>query len=215
MTYPPMEVIEPNLNIQWSVTPLFCKPICIAYVDNILENDLKDILTKTDWISDTENTGSNGAYSNNRNVLDNHINIKQNLEVICNSAINGVLGYGTNLKITTSWFTKTELGGSCLEHIHCNSWYSGVLYFDDYDTNSAPLTFIKDFPAIFVNPSNPNFLNSSSLTIKPESGMIILFPSEVRHKVLNHSSSISRYSLAFNIMPIGLVGVGDSTYYYN
>lgn len=215
MSYPPMSVVEPNLNLEWSVTPLFCKPLCATEVDTSLCNKLKDILNETkDWISDTTNTGEGGAYSNNRNILDQYEEVKHTLEMVVSSSINGVLGYGTDLRITTSWFTKTEQGGTCVEHNHCNSWYSGVFYFDEYDNDVAPITFAQDFPAIFVDPANPNFLNSSSLTVKPHSGMMLLFSSDIRHKVLKHGSSTVRYSLAFNVMPRGTVGIGDSTYHY-
>lgn len=215
MSYPPMTVVEPNLNLEWSVTPLFCKPLCVTSVDNDLCDSLKNILEKTDkWISDTTNTGKGGGYSENRNILNEYEDVKYVLENICNSSINGVLGYGTDLQITTSWFTKTDEGGTCVEHIHCNSWYSGVVYFDEYGNDSSPIAFVRDFPPIFVDPVNPNFLNSNSLTIKPQHGMIILFPSDLRHKVLEHGSPSSRFALAFNVMPRGITGVGDSTYNY-
>ena len=40
--------------------------------------------------------------------------------------------------------------------------------------------------------------------------MLILFPSYVYHEVALHREDIDRHSLAFNIVPTGLYGNGDS-----
>ena len=39
---------------------------------------------------------------------------------------------------------------------------------------------------------------------------MILFPSEVHHKILKNNSNIVRHSLAFNFLPIGKIGDGDN-----
>ena len=36
--------------------------------------------------------------------------------------------------------------------------------------------------------------------------MIIIFPSDVYHKILPHTSKETRYSLAMNYMPVGKIG---------
>ena len=40
----------------------------------------------------------------------------------------------------------------------------------------------------------------------------MFFPSHLKHYVTTHNNSKTRYSLAFNIVPIGLYGDRDSTY---
>ena len=42
--------------------------------------------------------------------------------------------------------------------------------------------------------------------------MLVLFPSYLNHKILEHKSEFPRYSLAFNIVPIGEYVDEDSTY---
>ena len=44
--------------------------------------------------------------------------------------------------------------------------------------------------------------------------MIIFFPSYMCHKVCEHKDDTLRHSLAFNIMPTGIVGEGDSMFVY-
>jgi hypothetical protein len=38
----------------------------------------------------------------------------------------------------------------------------------------------------------------------------MLFPAEMHHRVHKNESDITRYSLAFNIVPVGLLGDNDS-----
>ena len=42
--------------------------------------------------------------------------------------------------------------------------------------------------------------------------MVIFFPSYLEHSILNNTSKKPRHSLAFNLIPFGKYGVGDSTY---
>ena len=59
---------------------------------------------------------------------------------------------------------------------------------------------------------------SSCLSIERETGMyphknqLILFPSYLKHRICEQKSDKTRYSLAFNIVPIGGYGYGDSQY---
>lgn len=198
----------------WSVSPSFSSPVSTTTVELNLCENIKTICENQIWIEDTEDTGTKGFYSENRNVLDNHLKIKQELESICFDYIDQALGYDTNIKITTSWFTKTSPGGYCVEHCHCNSWFSSVLYFDEYTTESSGLLFVSNPPPILVNPKRMNVLNSNTLTIFPEKGKLVIFPSSMRHRVLKHNGSEFRYSLSFNIMPKGIVGIGDSSFVY-
>ena len=48
--------------------------------------------------------------------------------------------------------------------------------------------------------------------ITPHKNGLVLFPSYLKHKILKHDSDIPRYSLAFNIVPVGHYGTGDAQY---
>ena len=51
-----------------------------------------------------------------------------------------------------------------------------------------------------------NLYNSKEWIYKPQNGLLLLFPSELYHKVKENKSKHLRHSLAFNVMPTGLLG---------
>ena len=59
-----------------------------------------------------------------------------------------------------------------------------------------------------------NIFNSKSWQWTPKKGMLIFFPSSVYHRILRNESSKTRYSIAFNFMPLGVIGDGDSQFIY-
>ena len=92
-----------------------------------------------------------------------------------------------------------------------------MYYFDDYEENSGnicflnPLTRFNNF-LIVPDKSDYNIHNSNDWNIKPEKNMVLFFPSYLEHAILDNRSKKSRHSLAFNIVPMGKYGNGDSTY---
>ncbi len=125
------------------------------------------------------------------------------------------LYFNNDFKISTSWFTTIEKGEIGHYHIHKNCFYSGVYYYDEYTENSGqlefenPLTYINDFHLV---PDKHTPTNSDSISISIKNKMIIFFPSYLRHRISRHNGDKTRKSLAFNIIPVGEYGQGDSTY---
>ena len=120
----------------------------------------------------------------------------------------------TEFKISTSWISKTPPGGFSNFHTHANSFMSGILYFDEYDDNSGPLELASfNFPenSFQLVPTEFNEYNSQEYTIYPSKNLLILFPSYLYHRIGTNNSSETRYSLAFNIVPSGTIGMHDST----
>jgi uncharacterized protein (TIGR02466 family) len=89
--------------------------------------------------------------------------------------------------------------------------FSGVLYLQTGE-NTGQISFTnyenKRFNLI---PTKWDDVNCSEFRIVPKNGRLIIFPSEVYHKILQNNSDIKRYSLAFNFIPIGEIGADDST----
>ena len=114
-----------------------------------------------------------------------------------------------NYKIFSSWLTKAEPETSSDSHRHSNSWLSGV-YYPKGDPGFS-ITFFHDNTSPFFNtPKKYNIYNSSDWTIFPEDNYLILFFSQLRHKIMPNKSSKDRFSLAFNILPKGQFGGEDS-----
>ena len=62
---------------------------------------------------------------------------------------------------------------------------------------------------------NQSIYNSKSFTIVPEQNELILFFSNLRHEIKTNLSDKDRYSLAFNCLPLGGFGEGDSYSEFN
>ena len=54
-----------------------------------------------------------------------------------------------------------------------------------------------------------NLYNSTEWGVKPVDGLLVIFPSEVYHKITENKSDTTRHSLAFNLVPTGLIGNPD------
>ena len=101
-----------------------------------------------------------------------------------------------------------------LNSIIIKIFYSGVYYFDEtYDENIGNLCFenpVNDFTSFYVNFTSFNHLNALNVSIIPEPKKLILFPSYIRHAIEMNLSKKIRKSLAFNFVPVGDYGIGDS-----
>ena len=148
----------------------------------------------------------------NVHVLNNYKSIKKEFEKEVNIFLQEIMQFQCNSKITTSWITKTNSDSALFTHDHKNSWYSGCFYLQD---NSKIKFFNKHLGQIWVKPKLDHELFSQGCVYTLEEGTLIMFPSEIPHTVIpNQNSQETRYSLAFNVMPVGEVGEEDSTYVY-
>ena len=127
------------------------------------------------------------------------------------SKVMSELGF-VKYNIFTSWMTKTAIGyRHGLDHMHCNSFYSGILYLTD---NASPIIFRHPMPwrwSSGLDDKNDGMVKSNQFIMLPKKGDIVLFPSFVHHLIMPHKDPLVRYSIAFNIHPIGQYGARDST----
>jgi uncharacterized protein (TIGR02466 family) len=121
------------------------------------------------------------------------------LEVI--NPINKIKPY-----ITQSWLNWTTNNQFHHMHSHPNSVVSGVLYIDA-DPNCDKITFYNSkYTQIDFKIKEANLFNSGSWFFPVYSGMLIMFPSHLTHKVEVKESNNLRKSLAFNIFIKGTIG---------
>lgn len=200
------------------IYPLFASNLIrVTFEDKKALNILKKIHNKYEYV-DSKQEGSNGVFATaNKFVLENYPEIKQSLVEEFKKINETIFKYDCEFFITTSWITKATKNTYSQIHSHRNSFYSGVLYFGEYPKNNkhAPIQFyspIDDFRSHYVMAKEWNIANCSNWDIYPNENMLLFFPSYLKHRIAKHNDEKPRYSLAFNIVPIGSYGTGDSFY---
>ena len=188
-------------------------PLFASYVSTLTVNEDTSQLKyhNESW----KGTGGDGTSlgSVNLRVLEKYPKIKKILLDKFLKIAKEEYEYVDDFAITTSWFTKTEKGEASGLHLHKNSFYSGIYYFDEYSSQSAPIRFespIFTLTDFYVKPKNWQIKNRHNWRIYPEKNLLILFPSYLKHTIMKSEDDAPRYSLAFNIIPLGVYGDGDS-----
>jgi uncharacterized protein (TIGR02466 family) len=197
-----------------TIYPLFSKPIYTKIIDTDGE-EIVSIIKKYEF-SNVFSTGWGNkgmkrylsSASSNKNVLkDEKLRfVKDKLVEEFDLFSSDVMKYTNEFEIITSWFTRCEEGQSSGIHNHNNCLLSGVLYLQT-DENSGNIKFQNfDNRRYQMKIEEYNVFNSIEFKLKPEDGLLIFFPSEMWHKIEESKSHNTRYSLAFNLLPVGLVG---------
>lgn len=113
-----------------------------------------------------------------------------------------------NLKLDISdiWVVKSIFGQSSDIHTHALSVFSGVYYLQDCERSETQFYFHDLFHKAWYDLlgnhlKKENFIYKS----KPKKGKLIVWPSNISHKVLPHSGKDTRYSVAFNTFFDGVI----------
>ena len=189
-----------------------------------LDEDTSELRQCTDYVLNTnqvdvdeykifEKSGLKETIDFEFRVLEQFPKMKQMFTHISNRLIKEGLNYDNKLEISSSWFTKTHKGEQSPMHDHKNCVFSAVYYYGDYDDQVGNLIFknpIVNLTSYRLNVGKSNKFNTYDIEITPQSGSLLIFPSYVSHKIDVHKSDIPRLSLAFNMVPVGQYGIGDS-----
>ena len=197
------------------VFPLFASPVCKMMVEENI-NELMKYVNEESYSVEYNHSSRRSQGSNDKRVLEKYSRIKKLILKYFHKFSSEFLRYDGNFNITTSWFTKSQKNSSSQFHLHKNSFYSGVLYFGEYDDNNGgqlqfnnPLIPFSDYRII---PKSYFIGNCGEYSISPAKNLLVLFPSYLSHRITHYKGNNIRYSLAFNISPIGKYGGGDSSY---
>jgi len=150
----------------------------------------------------------------NLNILKKYENLNKEINKAVDAFLKEILMVkNINYRIFTSWLTKTKPNGFSNPHLHSNSWLSGV-YYPKGDPGFT-IKFFNDTVSQFATPPTEyNIFNSKSWIVTTEDNLLILFFSQLRHQIMPNRSPRDRFSLAFNILPKGKFGSGDSTFIF-
>jgi uncharacterized protein (TIGR02466 family) len=138
-------------------------------------------------------------------LLDKFPDLKSHV-INCTKEIFNKNTYTNNFKICNSWATKTLSGGFSSKHNHSHSFFSGVFY----PMSGCRIRFFKpNMPTFWSlkveNYNEYNMLTCVSEEMKP--GTLIIFSSHIEHQIMKNDKDYDRYSIAFNIVPTGQLGV--------
>lgn len=144
-------------------------------------------------------------------ILDNKslTSLKKQILDCCDHFINNKFKYDVKCKIVDSWATQCESGGVTDRHNHANSWISGVFY---PDLGESKIKFFKNFYTDFFNVTTKEFnvYNAESMVFSFKKNTLLLWKSYIQHESVAFIGEGKRYSIAFNIMPVGTIGMSTS-----
>jgi tetratricopeptide (TPR) repeat protein len=96
-----------------------------------------------------------------------------------------------------SWSVRLHSGGYHTSHVHPRGWISSACYIqlpDDMPLDEGALSFGK--PGLLTSPAL-----DAEFSVRPEVGMLVLFPSYCWHGTLPFQSSQPRLTVAFDAVP--------------
>ena len=178
-------------------------------IDNLRGEEYIRTPADNGWITKKQDFHNDNKYADLFSAIDFHVNyfakqilkIKDDIDLVCMS----------------SWVTMNSGSDYAQDHIHASSMISGVLYLDA-PPGSAPINFHGDLykkntfgTFLPIEYSEQNQFNSNNYRVDVESGIIVLFPSNLRHSVRpNSDSSIKRYAMSFDYIPVGVLNAGST-----
>ena len=99
------------------------------------------------------------------------------------------------------WININPPGAYHTLHNHQDGMLSGVFYIDVPEENQGDLQFYRGDDAQYYIPDNLNqykTITSTMATYPPKPGMLVVFPSWVKHAVKQNRSKTNRIALSFN-----------------
>jgi uncharacterized protein (TIGR02466 family) len=101
-----------------------------------------------------------------------------------------------------SWINLHERGGFNFLHVHEGSYLSGCLYLS-VPPGSGNLIFRDPRPGVLHGYLKGAVANGyRDMSLRPENGLLVLFPSWLEHFVEPHGSDAPRITIAFNAVAI-------------
>ncbi len=109
----------------------------------------------------------------------------------------------------TMWANINGPGNANQAHCHPGAFWSGVYYVDTGGAESGEL-LLEDprYPMAYMGVPNLVLKDvtgspmQSQTVVSPEAGMLVLFPSWLRHSVRPHRGNTDRVSVALNLTPV-------------
>jgi uncharacterized protein (TIGR02466 family) len=103
---------------------------------------------------------------------------------------------GMEVLLKECWFNIGEAGAWNMPHTH-PAWWSGVVYISgDFTVEGGEIMFFNPVPRS-IQGGYPDHV-----MLRPEAGMMLLFPGHLSHMVTPYAGTGPRISVSFNIDPL-------------
>ena len=186
----------------------FSTPIWTSKIDNYEEVNLEMI----DYITDLQTNNPEGIIKSNfKGWHSKDFDMKEEqpkkfIEAIKKNINTALTDMNWDLerqavKIKSLWAIINEKDAWNQKHHHSNSDLSAAYYVAAHE-NCGDIVFYDPRPAPVHNhpiSKSPNKLNATVNSIKPEPGMLVLFPSYLEHSVNPNLSDKKRIVISFNL----------------
>lgn len=190
-----------------AITKIFPTPIYTSEPYTLTEDEI--IAAKKHFENVSKNANKN-LTTNNKLVLEgvDFVNLKKFIKECIDEYFYNILQVkkDINIYITQSWLNFNTKGTSHHTHFHSNSVISGVFYFTDDNVPIEFETSYLKFGNISLNYEGFNDVNYETFNFSTGKGILILFPSTLKHSVKENDSENTRISLSLNTFVSGKLG---------
>jgi len=186
-------------------------PIPMYEAEIPIREKWKVLIKSTEYVRTHVN---NSDISIDRYLLNSMPELKTEIENHCENYVRKYLTVKDNAQfyLQNSWCNIHKPGEESQIHYHGGSLLSGV-YYPIFPENSGDISFYRavSYTNLFhstirVEFDENNNVNAETYTIRLKEGSIVIFPSQLEHKVQKNNSDQNRYSLAFNFFVKGKFG---------
>jgi uncharacterized protein (TIGR02466 family) len=135
-------------------------------------------------------------------LKENFLNIKNLCEQVemCSESISKIWDINCLNTIENFWININKYKDFNTSHLHPGSIFSAVYYVLS-DENSGKIIFERpDIQESYIKSNMNNKYTYGSFFIKPTNGLLVFFPSYLKHFVEPSLSKQDRISIAFNII---------------
>ena len=102
------------------------------------------------------------------------------------------------INFNESWYHITKTNGMHEPHIHPGCSWCGIYYIQSGDNDSGHTVFENPIKSTYIDHGNLFLNNMNIVRIKPEDGMLVVFPSCLNHYQALYEGVEDRIVVAFN-----------------
>ena len=182
--------------------------IPISYYQN---QDLKDELKKYIISKNSKGIESNIAPQIKQNLIESKFDffrdetpiVRKTAQWITNvltDTVNTIQMEKINYDITynESWYHITKTNGMHEPHIHPSCSWCGIYYIQSGDGDSGHTVFENPVKSTYIDRGNLFLDHMHTLRIKPQDGLLVIFPSYLSHYQAMYKGTEDRIVIAFN-----------------